>query len=74
MRTAIIIVLVITGAIFVGSVMLMTPKWWLGAGIAGIWGSNEYGSKKSVESTLKKIAVITAIIFTLCVIFLPYVK
>jgi len=34
--------------------------------------SNEYGSKKSVEWTLKKTAIISILVFTLCAIVYPY--
>jgi len=36
-------------------------------------GGGEYGSKKSVENTLKKTAVIAAIIFVVISVFYPYV-
>lgn len=74
MRTLTIILLIISGILFVGSVLLMSPKGWLGAGIAGASGGGDYGSKKSVETTLKKVAIITAIIFVATVIALPYTQ
>lgn len=52
----------------------MSPKGGLGMGIAGMSGMGEYGSKKSVENTLKKSAMISAIIFVGSVIFLPYTQ
>ncbi len=50
----------------------MTPKGGLGMGIAGMSWMWEYGSKKSVENTLKKSAIISAVVFIGTVIFLPY--
>ncbi len=52
----------------------MTPKGGLGLGIGGAAGSNEYGSKKSIETTLKKVALISAILFCVTALFLPYIK
>ena len=37
-------------------------------------GGNEYGSKKTMEGKLKKIALIRGIVFVIIVLFLPYVK
>lgn len=72
-RTILIILLVIAGILFTGSVLLMSPKGGLGMGIWWASGSGDYGSKKSVEGALKKTAIISLIIFMLCVIFLPYI-
>jgi protein translocase SecG subunit len=71
-RTALIIVLVISGILFSWSVLLMSPKWWLGMGIGGASWAGDYGSKKSVEGTLKKVAIFSLVVFMACVIFLPY--
>lgn len=76
MKTALIIALLIDGIIFMASVLLQSPKGGgLGLGIGGASaGGNEYGSKKSMESKLQKIAIITGIIFVaICVIY-PFVK
>lgn len=73
-RTVLIGILLVSGLLFVGSVLLMSPKGGLGMGIAGMSGMGEYGSKKSVENTLKKSALISAIIFVGSVIFLPYTQ
>lgn len=76
MKTALIIALLIDGIIFIASVLLQSPKGGgLGLGIGGASaGGNEYGSKKSMESKLQKIAIITGIIFVaICVIY-PFVK
>ena len=66
--------MIIIWIIFVTSVLLMSPKWWLGAAISGIGGGDEYGSKKSLEWKLKKIAIVTGILFVLVVLILPYVN
>lgn len=65
-------ILIITGILFVGAVMLMTPKGGLGAGIAGVGWGGEYGSKKSLETTLKKVALISGSIFVVVSLILPY--
>jgi preprotein translocase subunit SecG len=36
-------------------------------------GGGEYGSKKSVENTLKKAAVVAAIVFVVTALSYPYV-
>lgn len=66
--------MIIVGIIFVTSVLLMSPKGWLWAAISGIGGGDEYGSKKSLEWKLKKIAVVTSIVFVFLVLVLPYVN
>ncbi len=76
MKTLLITGLVITGLIFVLSVLMMSPKGGLGMGIGGSagvgWG--DYGSKKSLEGKLKVVATVCAIAFVLIALFLPYVK
>lgn len=76
MKTILIIWLVLAGIVFVFSVLMMSPKGGLGMGIGGTsgvgWG--DYGSKKSLESKLKIIATISAIMFVLVSLFLPYVQ
>ena len=42
-------------------------------GSAGVGSSNEYGSKKSIEGTLKKVATVAAILFVGISLFLPFV-
>ncbi len=74
MKTLFIIALILTGIIFVVSVLLMSPKGWLWLGIGWAAGSNEYGSKKSIESTLKKTALIAGALFFVTALFLPYIK
>ena len=75
MKTLFTVGLILVGIIFVISVLLMSPKGGLGLGIG--WAStssNEYGSKKSIESTLKKTALISWILFCVATLFLPYIK
>jgi len=43
-------------------------------GAAGSIGGNEYGSKKSMELTLKRVATVTAILFVGLCLFLPFVN
>lgn len=74
MRTLLIIVLVLAGIAFVGSVLLMSPKGWLWLGIGGMSGGNEYWSKKTLENKLKKVALVAGIVFLFCSLILPYTK
>lgn len=75
MRIILLIAFIASGILFVWSVLMMSPKGWLGAGIAWFgWASGDYGSKKSVETTLKKVAIVTSIIFVAVSILLPYVQ
>lgn len=75
MKTLLVVLLILSWIVFVVSVLLMSPKGGLGFGIG--WASsssNEYGSKKSIETSLKKTALVSGIIFGAIVLFLPYVK
>lgn len=74
MKTILTILLIISWIIFVWSVLLMSPKWGLGSAIWGLWWSDEYGSKKSLEWKLKKIALVTSLIFVAISVILPYVN
>ncbi len=74
MKTLFTLALILTGIVFVISVLLMTPKGGLGLGIGWAAGTNEYGSKKSIETTLKKTALISGILFAATALFLPYIK
>lgn len=55
MKTLFFIILMLSGILMTISILLMSPKWWLWLGIwwasAGGW---DYGSQKTVESSLKK--------------------
>jgi protein translocase SecG subunit len=75
MSTILIIVFVIAGLVFSGSVLLMNPKGglWFGIGWGLWWWSNEYGSKKSVETSLKSTAQISGIILVGTALILPYI-
>ena len=67
-----ITLLVLSGIILILSILLMNPKGWIWFGIAGVAGANEYWSKKSIESTLKKAAYISAVIFIISAMLIPY--
>jgi len=41
-------------------------------GIGGMSGANEYGSKKSLETKLKKVAIGAIVVFVLIALILPY--
>jgi preprotein translocase subunit SecG len=72
MVTLLFAVLIISWILFIVSVLLMTPKWGLWFGVGGMATSNEYGSKKSVEWTLKKTALVSIIAFTIAAILYPF--
>ena len=74
MKSVLIWAMMISWIIFTIAVLLMSPKGWLTLGVWSVGGTNEYGSKKSIEGTFKTVAVIMCIIFVLCVIALPFVK
>ena len=69
-----IAVMIISGILFMGSVLLMTPKWGLGFWIGWVSWVNEYGSKKSIETTLKRVAIVSAVVFVLSVFIYPFVS
>lgn len=66
--------MVIFWIVFVGSVLLMSPKGGLGIGIGWVAGGNEYGSKKSIESRLKNIALVSGVAFVVVIVILPFLK
>ena len=77
MRTALVVLMILIGIVFVWSVLLQSPKWggigmWIGWASAA-WG-NEYGSKKTMEGKLKMISLCCAILFVAIVLVYPYVK
>ncbi|MFC2696104.1 MAG: preprotein translocase subunit SecG [Candidatus Absconditicoccaceae bacterium] len=76
MRTLLIIAMLITGIVFIASVLLQSPKGGgIGMGLGGASaGGNEYGSKKTMEGKLKKIALVSGVLFVIIVLFLPYVR
>lgn len=74
MKSLLIAIILVSWIVFMWSVLLMSPKWWLWIGIGGMSGVNEYGSKKSLETTLKKVALFTSLIFVVSVVILPYTK
>ena len=73
MKTALIIVMIILGCVFMACVLMMSPKWglWL-----WIWwaaaGGNEYWSKKSIEWKLKVVATICLILFVIVCAYFPF--
>jgi protein translocase SecG subunit len=71
MKSSLIVALILIGIVFMISVLLMSPKGWLGFGIGGAGGSNEYGSKKSIEFTLKRVAIITGVAFIIIAVTIP---
>ena len=74
MKAALIIIMVILWCVFMASVLMMSPKWWIWLWISGFsaWW-NEYGSKKSIEWKLKIVAMISAILFVWVCAFMPFV-
>ena len=74
MKAALIIIMVVLWCIFMASVLMMSPKWWIGMWIWGFsaWW-NEYGSKKSIEWKLKIVAMVSWISFVLVCAFMPFV-
>ena len=74
MKAALIIIMVVLWCIFMASVLMMSPKWWIGMWIwwFSAWG-NEYGSKKSIEWKLKIVAMVTWILFVGVCAFMPFV-
>lgn len=72
MITFVFTIMLVSGVVFIISVLLMTPKWGLWFGVGGMATSNEYSSKKSVESTLKRSALFSIILFTISAIVYPY--
>jgi protein translocase SecG subunit len=74
MRTLLIILLILAWIAFIGSVLLMSPKGGLGLGIGWMAWGNEYGSKKTLENKLKKVALVSGIVFLIASLVLPYTK
>jgi len=72
MTSLLLTVIIISGFMFIISVLLMAPKGGLGFGVGGMSTSNEYGSKKSLEGTLKKSAVLSLVFFTVSSMLYPY--
>lgn len=67
------IILIISGVLLASSIMLMSPKGWLGVSIGGMGTSNnEYWSKKSAEHRIKNLAYISGAIFLIVVVLYPY--
>lgn len=73
MQSLLTLILILSWILFIWSVMFMSPKGWLGVWLGGMAGWGEYGSKKSVENTLKKTAVVAAIVFVVVALSYPYI-
>lgn len=73
MSLFVLILMILSGILFIVSVLLMSPKWWLWFWVWWMSTSNEYWSKKSIETTLKKSALFAIILFTVCAIIYPYI-
>lgn len=73
MKYLLLVLLALSGIVFVGTVMLMSPKGglWVAFG-GGAGSSNEYGSKKSLETSLKRTAYVTWVVFVVVSLVLPY--
>lgn len=54
------------------SILLMSPKGWLGMGIGGMSSNHEYGSKKSISGILKKSATIAGTGFVIICLLYPF--
>jgi len=74
MYTALLIVMILAGIALSASILLMSPKGGLGAGIAGIGGGGDFGARKGIEKTLTRSAQISGLIFLICVLILPYLS
>lgn len=74
MTTLLLIVMLASWVFMSIAILLMAPKWWLGFGLGWMWGNNEYGTKKSIETSLKSAATICAIIFVLSSLVYPFTK
>lgn len=68
------IILIISGLASAISIMMMSPKWGLWFGVSGVSGAstNEYGSKKSLEHGIKRIAIIATVVFVCTCLLYPY--
>lgn len=74
MTTLLLIVMLASWVFMSIAILLMAPKWWLGFGLGWMWGNNEYGTKKSIETSLKSAATICAVIFVLSSLVYPFTK
>lgn len=74
MTTLLLILMIGSGIVMSIAILLMAPKWGLGFWLGGMWGSNEYGTKKSIEWSLKTVATIWAIVFVCSSLVYPFTK
>lgn len=74
MQTVLLSLFLLSGLVFVSVVMLMTPKAGLWLWMGGMANTGDYGSQKSLEVSLKRIAFWSGLIFIIIAIVLPFVK
>lgn len=74
MKLLLTIVMILSGIVFVWSVLFMSPKGGLWSAIGWAAWNSEYGWKKSAEWKLKKVAIATILIFIIISLILPYVN
>jgi preprotein translocase subunit SecG len=72
MITVLNVLLIISGLVFATTIMLMSPKWWIGFSIWGMNSTNEYGSKKSLEHNIKNVAYVSGAVFLIVCVLYPY--
>lgn len=74
MNTLLLVLMISSGIIMSIAILLMAPKGGLWFGLGWMGGSNEYGTKKSIEWSLKTVATIWAILFVLSSLIYPFTK
>ncbi len=78
MKTVLLVLLFALGLVIMVSILMMNPKdGGIGMGIGGAsagGGKNEYGSKKTMEGKLKKVALFCSIALVIVCLILPFVN
>ncbi len=74
MTTLLLLLMIGSGIAMSIVILLMAPKGGLWFGLGWMGGSNEYGTKKSIEWSLKTVATIWAIIFVVSSLIYPFTK
>lgn len=73
--SALLLIIMLAAGIFMSfAILLMAPKWGLWFWLWGMWWSNEYGTKKSIEGSLKTVATIGAVVFVVTALIYPFTK
>ncbi len=72
MNAVLIILLLLSWVVFVISVLLQSAKGGLWVAIGWVSSGGDYGSKKSLETSLKRISWISGIVFVVIALFLPF--